>query len=293
MPQYISVSRRNDIPRFFYRQFFSSWRQGEITYDAGYGRRYTVSLKQKDVLGFIFWSKDFSSFLAEKDFRELIGENNAIFHYTINDCPELEPGVAPLESRLKSLRRLAELVGPERIVWRFDPICKYSLKNDEEKDNAAAFFSLLPRVREMGINRCHFSFISLYKKLLLRNNVRFLPIPGSEKLALAAAMLQSARAEGLDLYCCCDERIIEQVRGIGRASCVDQDLLEITDRFGRHRKLNKKPTRDGCGCCESRDIGSYSRSCPHGCLYCYANPALTDSELWSKEEKKCDKKSIW
>jgi len=278
MPQYISVSRRNDIPRFFYRQFFGSWRQGEITYDAGYGRRYTVSLKQEDVLGFIFWSKDFSSFLAEKDFRALISENNAIFHYTINDCPELEPGVAPLASRLDTLRRLAERVGPERVVWRFDPICKYSLKKGVEKDNAAAFFSLLPRVKETGVNRCHFSFISLYKKVLLRDNVRFLPIPSSEKLALAAAMLQSARNEGMGLYCCCGESIIDQIQGIGRARCIDQDLLETTDRFGIHRKLKKKPTRDGCGCYESRDIGSYSTSCPHGCLYCYANPALKNSE---------------
>ncbi|MDH4198294.1 MAG: DUF1848 domain-containing protein, partial [Candidatus Aminicenantes bacterium] len=27
-----------------------------------------------------------------------------------------------------------------------------------------------------------------------------------------------------------------------------------------------------CLCTESVDIGSYAQSCPHSCVYCYANP---------------------
>ncbi|MCA9786197.1 MAG: DUF1848 family protein, partial [Candidatus Cloacimonetes bacterium] len=29
-------------------------------------------------------------------------------------------------------------------------------------------------------------------------------------------------------------------------------------------------TREQCACHASRDVGTYD-SCPHGCLYCYAN----------------------
>ena len=32
----------------------------------------------------------------------------------------------------------------------------------------------------------------------------------------------------------------------------------------------EKPTRQECGCTESTDIGAYD-TCPHGCVYCYAN----------------------
>lgn len=31
-----------------------------------------------------------------------------------------------------------------------------------------------------------------------------------------------------------------------------------------------RPTRPECGCAESVDIGRYD-TCPHGCVYCYAN----------------------
>jgi hypothetical protein len=34
--QYISASRRNDLPRFHYRQFFDAWKCGSITYNGGY-----------------------------------------------------------------------------------------------------------------------------------------------------------------------------------------------------------------------------------------------------------------
>lgn len=270
-PQYISVSRRTDIPRFYHRAFFSAWQEGAITYDGGYGRTYTVSLQRADVLGYIFWSKDFSLFIKDARFKELVAANNAVFHFTINHCLALEPRLAPLEKRLDTMARLCDLVGSERVLWRFDPLCKYLRDSDGLRDNVAAFFILLPFMEKIGISRCYFSFMAPYAKLKQRD-IFFLNFAPQERIAIAKKMQLAAKEAGITLYNCSNGELTENVPEIHAAHCVDNDLLEQTDRFNRHLRLKPKPTRKHCGCHESRDIGSYLQRCPHGCLYCYATP---------------------
>ena len=107
-PQYISASRRCDLPRFRAEEFFDAWRKGSVRYDGGYGRCYTVSLEPAHVLGYIFWSKDFSPFLIHPDFARLIARDNAVFHYTLNDSPDLEPRLPSVETRLQAMGRLCD-----------------------------------------------------------------------------------------------------------------------------------------------------------------------------------------
>jgi len=273
VPCYISASRRCDLPRFHYRRFFHAWKSGSITYDGGYGRTYTVSLAPKDVLGYVFWSKDYAAFIRQPEFKELISRNNAVFHFTINDMPELEPHIPPLKKRLDTLHALCDMAGPQRILWRFDPICKYAQNDGTQVTTEQAFFDLLPRISRLGVTRCYFSFMSLYNKTKHRPVV-FLPFEENDKKRIASAMLAAASAYGLTLYNCCNEDVVRIVPGIQKAHCIDDAILRQTDRFGMHRPLRPGPTRTGCGCFESRDIGSYSPACPHGCLYCYANPAF-------------------
>ncbi len=269
--QYISASRRTDLPRFRTDEFFAAWEKGEITYDGGYGRSYTVSLREEDVLGYVFWSKDYEPFIAHPAFKRLIQRNNAVFFFTINDIPELESGVPPLRPRLKTARRLCDLVGPERVLWRYDPICKYRNRDGDLVITDEPFFSILPEAAGMGVRTCFFSFVTGYAKLK-RRSVRFEPFGEAEKRTMGNRMLQACREHGVTLYNCCNEEVPQLVPGITQAHCIDDRILRETDRFGVHRTLRPKPTRPGCGCYESRDIGSYNPPCPHGCVYCYANP---------------------
>ncbi|MFP4416368.1 MAG: DUF1848 family protein [Fibrobacterota bacterium] len=271
-PQYISASRRNDFPRFHYNRFYEALQQGAITYDGGYGRSYTVSLKREDVLGYLFWSKDFKPFITHAAFDRFFEENNALFHFTINDMPALEPHVPSLKDRFKTLELLCKRVTPERVCWRFDPVCKYVSNDGNVMLNVAPFFNMLSRIRQLGVTRCYFSFITAYAKLNKRNTT-FLSFTDDEKTTIACEMLDAANQHDISLYNCCNPEILSMVPGIKKASCVDEKLLRHTDRFERHVALRSKPTRQGCGCYESRDIGSYSPACPHGCMYCYANPA--------------------
>jgi hypothetical protein len=271
--QYISASRRCDIPRFRSKSFFAAWKQGSIAYDGGYGRSYTVSLKPEDVLGYIFWSKDFGPFIDNPLFKELIESNNAVFHYTINDFGILEPGVPTLEHRLAVLYKLSDMVGPQRVFWRFDPICRYVTPEGKTVSTEKVFFSLLPQVQKAGVRRCYFSFMTLYSKTKSRP-VQFLGFSDEEKKTIAADIFRAASRSGMTLYNCCNEEVPRLVPQVKIAHCVDDEILRETDRFGVHRPLKPAPTRAGCGCFESRDIGSYSPACRHGCVYCYANPAL-------------------
>ncbi|MBD3422341.1 MAG: DUF1848 family protein [Chitinivibrionales bacterium] len=271
LPHYISASRRTDIPAFFADRFFAAWEQGEITYDGGYGRSYTVSLRPEDVLGYIFWSKNFAPFLAHPDFAGLIERSNALFHFTINDNPELEPRVPPLKQRIDTLKQLCDMVGSERVLWRYDPVCKWQSPPNASRINDRRFYRILDMLHPLGIRYCYFSFMSSYAKLKNRA-VSFIPFTSEEKAHIAAGMLSSCRQAGLTLYNCCNEEIPDLVPGIHKAGCIDDAILRKTDRFGVHRPLKVKGTRRACGCYESRDIGSYADACPHGCLYCYANP---------------------
>ena len=272
-PFYLSASRRTDIPRFFVNEFFMAWRAGEITYDGGYGRTHTVSLRPQDVLGYIFWSKDFIPLIKHPLFEKLISLNNAVFHFTINDCPDLEPRVAPLKQRIKTLQKLCALVGPERVFWRFDPVCKYRSPGGSFTTNKDAFFRILPMIAQQGIRHCYFSFMTFYNKLNGRG-IEFARFTLQEKTDSSLRMLAACREANIALYSCCNPEVPALAPGIKTAHCIDEAILRATDRFSVHRELALKPTREGCGCFESRDIGSYSPKCPHGCLYCYANPFL-------------------
>jgi hypothetical protein len=273
-PQYISASRRCDLPRFQTGEFFDSWREGAVRYDGGYGRSYTVSLRPEHVRGYVFWSKDFAPFIAHRDFAGLIARDNAVFHFTLNDSPDLEPALPSVEARLETMIRLCERVGPERIFWRFDPICGYIGADGKQIVTDRPFFTLLPEIARTGIRRCYFSFMSDYAKLRDRP-ARFLSLDLEHRIRIATEMAAAAREMGLALYNCCNPEISSQAKGVLEAHCIDEGILRGTDRFGKHGELKPKPSRDGCGCFESRDIGSYDPACPHGCLYCYANPLIS------------------
>jgi hypothetical protein len=264
----ISASRRTDIPAFYTPWLLARLAAGYARYPNPYsGQPVTVSLRPEDVHTIVFWSRNFAPLLPHLEELARRGYR-AYFHATITGVPRaLEPYAPPRESSVASLRELAARTSPRHVQWRFDPILL-----TDELDGAyyVEQFHELAAALAGATERCTFSFATLYPKVvrrLRRHGVRFRD-PGLEEKQDVAETLASIGARyGIALYACCQEALLSPA--VHQAHCIDGDLLAALSP-DRPLDATPRPTRPGCGCVASRDIGVYD-TCVHGCLYCYAN----------------------
>jgi biotin synthase-like enzyme len=61
----------------------------------------------------------------------------------------------------------------------------------------------------------------------------------------------------------------------------EANLFEDNQKITKKRVFKDKGQREICGCIMSKDIGQYN-TCPHECVYCYAN---TSKEMARKNYK--------
>ena len=121
-PVIISASRSTDIPAFYGGWFMDRLRKGYAAWANPFsGRLQNVSFSRARVL--VFWSKNPRPFLPELEELEA-GPRHALFLYTLNDYEDegLEPGIPPLDERIRTFAHLSSLIGTGRLTWRFDPI---------------------------------------------------------------------------------------------------------------------------------------------------------------------------
>lgn len=72
----------------------------------------------------VFWSKNPKPLLERLDEVEALGFRQYYFQFTLNDYVRegLEPNVPPVAERIDTFKRLADRIGKERVIWRFDPL---------------------------------------------------------------------------------------------------------------------------------------------------------------------------
>jgi hypothetical protein len=268
----ISVSRRTDIPAYYYRWFVNRLKEGYAGYINPFGgQRYLISLRPETVRCFVFWSKNFAPFIPYLDSIEAMGYR-FYFNFTITALPVVfEPGRVDPGQAVQTLKDLSARYSPRHVNWRYDPIVLSPVT-----DRAAHIrtFSRLAEQLEGCVERCIFSFVHMYGKVARRyamfQKTHGIPIHNPDqafRLELAEELAGIAEKHGIRLLSCADDTLLTDT--IGKAHCVDGELIQtlFPDAADSYRL---KPTRKDCGCSESRDIGAYD-TCPHGCLYCYAN----------------------
>ena len=271
MKRIISVSRRTDIPAFYGDWFMQRLKEGfaGVVNPFG-GEKYIVSVRPQDVVCFVFWSKNFSPFI---DNLKVIAESGYkfYFNYTITALPVLFENDVEKKAAIQTLKQLSRIYSPAHINWRFDPII---LSGTYDRDFYISAFEELACEFAGYVERCYFSFVTLYDKVK-RNfqeleRTKELGITDCSedcKVELANDLASIAARYEISMFSCCGDYLVND--RIKKAHCIDGGIIKSLF-FPDGLRYTDKPTRKECGCTASTDIGTYD-TCPHGCVYCYAN----------------------
>ncbi len=269
MKQIISASRRTDIPAFYSSWFIQRLKAGYVYVKNPYGgQTYKVSLNPENIHSIVFWSKNYSPLISRINEIEETTKN-LFFHFTITGIPEdIEQYTPPVEDAVSDYIYLAEKYSPAHLVWRFDPIC---ITNKLPFTFYEEMFSRIAKKLEGKCIKCYISFVQKYKKALV-NIERYsdhVLIDINEELQKEYSRRLSTIADkhGIRLYACCNDYLLSE--SVHKGSCINgRELSELFNDYSLPSPAS--PTRKGCACTKCRDIGAYD-TCPHGCLYCYAN----------------------
>lgn len=284
----ISASRRTDIPAFFSSWLMNRVRAGFCLVPNPFNPKQIsrVSLAPNDVDAFVFWSKNPRPMLGH--LAELTERGFPYyFQFTLNGYPSpLEPNVPPIEQRLDTFHNLVELLGPKRVVWRYDPIL---ITPKTPYDFHAEAFELLAQSLQGSTQRVVVSVMDAYRKTSRRmaaladQGFAFEPdaVQNPKMRVLMSHISRVAKACGMEAFSCA-ETVDFTLEGVPPGSCIDSVLLAS---LGRTVSAVKDPgQRPACLCVTSRDIG-VGDTCLHGCPYCYAT---RDNELAHERHQQHD-----
>lgn len=308
-PVIISASRSTDIPAFFAKWFFNRLAKGYCTWINPFNQqKQYISFAKCKVI--VFWTKNPEPIIQYLHILDKLGIHY-YFQVTLNDYIQegLEPNLPSVETRIETFKKLSDLIGSERIIWRFDPILICS---------AISPRSILTKVWHIGnqlkgyTRKLVFSFVDIkaYRKvqnnlvkettLFTKENVENGEGSESQQTEIIEGLVKLRdiwKKEGWDLtLATCAEAIDLDTYGIEHNRCIDDRLMERVfgndkelvyylhtgqlpqpDLFGEiqeipnvRKNLKDKGQRKLCGCMISKDIGMYN-TCKHFCVYCYAN----------------------
>lgn len=262
----LSVSRRTDIPACYAGWFCNRLKAGYV-YVRNPMRFHQISkiaLTPEKIDGIVFWTKNPRPMLERLD---ALRRYPYYFQCTLTPYgKDVEPHLPDKSGvLLPALQQLSQKIGPERVIWRYDPIfltAKYSAAYHLQA------FAAMARRLSGYTHRCVISFLDFYRNTQSRlQGLGLLPFSEFQMCALAGQLSDIARQNHMEMESCA-ETIDLSDRGIAHGHCIDRALLETLAGCPLDLPKDKKQ-RPACGCAESIDIGMYD-TCRNGCLYCYA-----------------------
>lgn len=271
----ISASRRTDIPAYYADWFMACIRAGFCDVPNPYhpGQVTRVDLRPEAVDAIVLWTRNPAPLIPHLQELDDLGYRY-YFQYTLMDNPRpLEPNAPVTDASLKTFARLAKRIGPQRLIWRYDPIV-FSQTMDHTF-HRTTYERLATSLRGCTMHSV-ISILDWYRKAERRfsglEEMGLAPLREEHEIqtqihSLLPQVMSIARENGMEITSCAEEYDLS-IYGVRPGKCVDDDL--IRDVLGVQLDLGKDPNqRHACLCRVSKDIGSYD-TCLSGCVYCYA-----------------------
>lgn len=284
-PVIISASRATDIPAFYADWFFERLRKGYVRWRNPFsGRDSYVSFANTRFI--VFWSKNPAPLIPYLPVLRDKGIGCYI-QFSLNDyvADGLEPELSALADRIDTFKRLVDILGVGSVIWRFDPLI---LTDKIGIDVLIAKITHIGDELKGRTEKLVFSFADIagYRKVgrnLSQAGVNYREWDEPSMLELAAKLSEINLKNWNYTLATCAETIDLSDYGISHNRCIDPDLIgrlfpndSVLQNFLYGAKSDPGQ-RKACGCILSKDIGAYN-TCPHGCLYCYANTSQASAE---------------
>lgn len=267
----VSASRRTDIPAFYSDWFFKRLEDGFclVANPLNSKQISRIELNEKSVDGFVFWTRNPLQMIDKLHIIDDIGIPY-YFLFTINNYPKkYEPNLTSVKNTIDIFHSLSELIGSERVIWRYDPVF---FTSDVSIDFHLENFEFLATALKFKTKKVISSIITNYRKTtrrMLKLEPLFIDYNSDhhQYLKLFSVMKNYAEACGMQINVCAPDFDLSRL-GIASAKCIDEKIFNTI--AGKQLKYKKdKSQRTNCNCTESRDIGM-NNSCLAGCEYCYA-----------------------
>lgn len=279
----LNTGMRTDIPAFYSKWFMNRIREGYVLtrnpYDPLQVMRYKLDPAVVDILA--FGTKNPAPLLP---YMDELSKFRTYWFVTMNPYGRpVEPNVPEWKETAASIRELSRAAGPKAVSWRYDPV----IVNDVfSVDWHIEHFEKMAEEMSGYVETCMIGFLDMYEKTK-KNFPDGRSVRLAEKAAVGKAFRKISEANGIRLIGCYEDQDLAQY-GIDVSGCMTHNALEhvgdfrltipksetsVQKRIGSSASITDEQIRDHLengGCILGNDIGAYN-TCPHGCLYCYAN----------------------
>lgn len=258
----VFASGRTDIPAFYAKWFDNRYRAGFFDTRNPFVPSQISRIYVHDIDALVFCSKNPTPILPYLCHYQV----PILFQVTLTPYHiDIEPGVGDKTKVIDAIRVLSRQLGKDHVDVRYDPIFlspRYSVSY-----HLKAFDRLVSQLDGMT-ERIIVSFMDRYQNTRIHaKEIAAREWTEEDYRAIGMGFSESAKKHGMQVQTCYEKRNLTEY-GFVAGDCIPYDrLLEWT---GKRFPLSKIRPGKGCHCVQTVDIGAYN-SCPHRCLYCYAN----------------------